>query len=167
MINKKIVKVSILGPKPYSLGGHDYQNHIYSHIKTQIREVLNQFHRNDKIVIGLTGLSLGLEQEFANICKQQGITYNVYLSHDNPTKSWEDLPNVIMQYHNMLQTSNTSIDVSNGSYSPKKCLQRQLRILKDSDCVIYVSGFLPIKNDKIQAMLNTKQTIIIPFNINV
>jgi len=164
--DKKIVKISILGPKPYSLGGHDASGELRSKIQKSISFILDGLEKEDKVVLGLTGLSLGLEQDFAQICKDKGISYNVYLSHDSVDAQWEHLPsNICEKYNELLENAHSSIVLDDGGYSPKKIVHRQLRILKDSDIVIYVSGFLPQKNERIKDSLVEKGSALITIDL--
>ena len=165
MINKKVIKISVYGPKPYSMGGHNLSSESCP-IRNAIQDIVDDLQDQDKILIGLTGLSLGLEQDFAYICLQNKIPYNVYLSHDTQERSWADLPEELLKkYQDLLDEAENHTIINTGAFSPKKALNRQLRVMKDSDYIIYVSGFLPIKNDKLLALLCEKDTKIIPIPI--
>jgi kynureninase len=158
IIDKKLVKVGIIGPRSYSLGGHDPSGDIRLGLSYQINNIFKKLSDDDKIILGLTGLSLGVEQDFARLCFENNIQYNVYLSHDNQEKQWRDLPcHILEEYDKLINNSKSCINISDGNYSPKKHIQKQIKILKESDIIIWISGTFPFKNEKIQTLLNDKK----------
>jgi kynureninase len=161
-IDKKLIKIGIIGPRSYSLGGHDPSGLIRLRLYNQIETIFRKLNNDDKIIIGLTGLSLGVEQDFARLCKDNNVEYNVYLSHENQEKQWKDLPvHILEQYDELVESSRCCINIADGNYSPKKHIQKQIKIMKDSDVLIVISGSLPIKNEKIQSMLDEKKNYTI------
>lgn len=163
----KVIKISLFGPKPYSMGGHDLTKD-QAQIINKINKIITSLQSNDNVIVGLTSLSLGIDQVFAQLCLEKDIPYNVYAAHDNLEKLWTDLPETFgTQFQYLYDNANNIINVNAGPYSPKKVFQNQLKVLKDSDYVIYVSGFIPIKHETIQATLNNKQVFVIPYKIHV
>lgn len=161
-MDKKIVKVSVLTGKPYFCGGFDTESadgRLCVVIRA-IQNILEDFSKQDKIVIGLTGLALGIDQEFAQICLSKGLVYQVYLAYDGMDKNWKNLPDTTAKrYQDLLDRSENTIVMAEGAFSPKKILQQKIKIVRESDVIIRVDSKLPNKNQTIRSLLKTKTVI--------
>jgi len=138
--NTTIIKVGIISPRTYSLGGHDVASKERVHMKEQIVRILKSLIRPEHILIGLTGLSIGVETDFAEICLEQKMDYITYLAFSDITSRWRKLPESYqIQYSNLLNKSLNNILLAEGLYSPRKIFRQQLRIAHDADVLILVN----------------------------
>ncbi len=129
-------KIGIIGAKPIGLGGHDIHNPIRAAVYQNIISILKQYH--DQSIIGLTGLGLGVEQDFARACLDIGIEYNVYLPYDNQEDYWDKLDSVIQEYHRLKDAALNVKQINVGGFSTKKILTKTQRIIHDADIIIIV-----------------------------
>lgn len=131
--------VGIIGPKPHSLGGHDIEdNRLRREIFYKIKDVLTHVAKEHHVVVGLTGLNLGVEQDFAHCCLGAKIDYEIYLPYLEQEELWQNLPNVYNQYIQLLASGLTYTTLNIGSYSPKKNSQKNQKIVKDADLILYI-----------------------------
>jgi len=133
-----IIKVGIIGPKPFGLGGYD--NNTYRlKIKTSIQNLFKSLMK-EYTVVGITGLGLGIEQDFVQLCIDNSIEYVVYLPYNEQEKYWSHLsPDVIKNYTYYLDQALNIIQLDDGKFSPKKILHKKKKILNESDYIICVS----------------------------
>lgn len=140
----KTIKIGILGPKPYpSLDGHDKSNPIRLSKINNIKRILSDIISKDQnnAYLGLTGLSLGIEQDFAHICIDLNIDYHVYLSHENITSQWGSLPvEITKDYQYLLDHALEVKNIGKTTYTPKKIINRKMKIYYDSDILIHVKS---------------------------
>ena len=147
-MSDKIIKFSLLCHRPYSLDGYDKTSYVYKRVIEAIETILHGLEKDDKIVVGLTKLGLGLDQDFAKICLERDISYHVYLPYRNQESLWVNIPDFDLEnYQSIIDHSSKCIQVHEGNYSPKKILQTQSRIIKDSDYILYVNGFWPTQSE--------------------
>ena len=133
-----IIKIGILGPKPFGMMGHDSDNSYRMLIKGKIDKILQDFI-NEYTVVGMTGLNLGVEQDFAEVCISNNIEYITYLSYEDQEKYWINLSNELTKvYQYYLDKSLNVISLDDGKFSPKKVLLKTKKIINESDCIIYV-----------------------------
>lgn len=132
-----IVKIGIIGPKPFGLGGYDnntYRLKIKDSINNIFKDLMKEF-----TLVGITGLGLGIEQDFVQLCINNSIEYTVYLPYNEQEKYWSHLsPDLIKSYSYYLDNALNIIQLDNGKYSPKKIISKRKKILNESDYVIYV-----------------------------
>lgn len=140
----KTIKIGILGPKPYpSLDGHDKSNPIRLSKINNIKRILSDIISKDQnnAYLGLTGLSLGIEQDFAHICIDLNIDYHVYLPYDNMQESWGNLPiEITKDYEYLLSHALEIKNIGKSTYTPKKAITKKLQIYYDADILIYVKS---------------------------
>jgi uncharacterized phage-like protein YoqJ len=152
-----MIKIGILGPRSFSIGGHDSNNPIRMFIKNKIRQILNSYNKQNKDVCGLTGLDIGVEQDFAEICLDLNIPYYHYVAYTNI--DWSNIPNANEKYQHLSSNSHDKSIIGIGNYSPKKIKHKKRKIIDDSDIVILISSkLLPFKQSK------NKKFIIININ---
>jgi uncharacterized phage-like protein YoqJ len=135
----KITKIGVVGPRPYFVGGHDPDNDTRKYIRESISTILEKLLNNKRIVIGLTGLNIGAEQDFAIACKKMDVDYHCYLPYEEQELRWKYLPNTAIElYLSLLKTASYIEIVSEGKYSPKKNLTKLQKIIQESDELIYI-----------------------------
>lgn len=134
----EVIKIGVIGPKPCFVGGHDINDDIRLQIKKWIIQQLKK--HKDNTVVGLSGLSLGVEQDFVQACIGCNIDFSGYLSHENQQDQWVDMPVVEQGYKDLLDKSLGYIIISNGQFSPRKHIKKLEKICKDSDIILYINN---------------------------
>lgn len=138
--NINTTKISILGPKSWSIGGHDIDHPIRQIIRQKIDKFLDTLITDNKVIIGLTGLSLGVEQDFAIALIAKNIDYKVYLPYLDQENYWENLPKCVHEkYAELLKKAINVVNLFDGHYSPKKNVNKKHKIIKESDIIIFVT----------------------------
>ncbi len=131
-------KIGIIGPRSFITGGHCSSADIRVKLRDKMCQIINSVDSVYQIV-GLTGLGIGCEQDFALVCERMDIPYSSYLPYENIEKKWITLPHEIENNFTYLLNNATGVlYVSNGPYSPKKIEKKNEKIIEDSDLVIYV-----------------------------
>jgi hypothetical protein len=157
-MSDKIVKFSVLCHRPYSLDGYDKTGIIYNRIIDCIDNILYDLEKDDKIIIGLTKLGLGIDQTFAKMCFKRNIAYYVYLPYKCQESLWINIPDFnLSDYQSAIENSSKCIQVYDGNYSPKKIIQTQAKIIKDSDYILHIHGFWPIQNEYAKLLSTDKK----------
>lgn len=161
----KMLRIGILGPRPYFIGGHDEKDLDRTKIKKIIDRILQDYLNQGFKLFGLTGLDLGVEQDFAQSCIDNNVLYQVILSHEKPQDKWANLTeDIVKKYNFLIRKSKKVITVNKGPYSPKKNQDKNSFISNESDIVIIViNSELKNKNQKDLEYLQklAKQIIIV------
>lgn len=134
-----------MGGRPASIGGHDPTNPIRSNINLQIYKILQEQIKKHELILGLTGLTIGVEQDFAEICLNLKIDFNVYLAYEQMSKKWGNLPHIKEKYDYLLSKALNTIVLNKTTYSPVKNYNKNLILIREADLVIYVNN--PIKKN--------------------
>jgi hypothetical protein len=100
-----VFKVGIIGPRPFSYGDHDTNCGIRTFTKNVIKKILKKHQRNYGTVIGITGLGLGAEQDFAEACTELNIGYSGFLAYPNLEATLRKLPGQQEKYKNLKDNS--------------------------------------------------------------
>lgn len=147
LMEKSIIKIGIIGPRSNSLGGHDKDNKTRTFVKKQICNIFSEYNKSgDKVILGITGLGLGVEQDFAEMCIEYKNDYVVYLPFEDQESLWIDLPSDITDnYKFLLKHAFKTQILSEGSYSPKKIATKHSKVIRESDLIIIVNDNV-IKN---------------------
>lgn len=134
-----VVKVGIIGPKPCFIGGHDLDNEIRSYIYKQLDTILLSYLEQKMVVIGITGLELGIAQDFAHVCIDRNISYIAYLPYESQESQWKGLSSDITEsYQKLLKSADKIVKVSEGGFSPRKIIRKNHKIICDVDHLILV-----------------------------
>ncbi len=160
---REVLRVGVLGPRPSNLDGHDPQNAKRVFIRNEICKILSEYQKRYKAIVGLTGLALGVEQDFAQVCIDCRIDYVTYLPYAEQENGWEKLgTNVLTHYQSLLNKSHQVLSVAEGKYSPKKIIAKKQKIIKDSDVMIFVDCglFNPINYEPMYYAEKLNKTII-------
>jgi hypothetical protein len=154
-----VLKVGVVGLRPYFIGGHDPDNDIRKHIKYSMYTYLEKL--KDCTVLGLTGLGIGIEQDFAVVCSSLAIDYYAYLPFAEQESRWKYLPtNTIPNYLKLLNKAIGHECVSEGNYSPHKNILKTLKVISSSDHIIWVHNKrLTNLTEVNNAILNSNKTI--------
>lgn len=162
----KITKIGIVGPRPYFIGGHDPDNDIRTFIRLSITEILDKLVLN-KTLLGLTGLNIGVEQDFASVCYNMGVDYCVYLPYNEQEDRWKYLPpETTIEYNFLLSKALKQEIISEGSYSPHKNLLKIYRIIADADEIIWIRNKkVTMINSEIDKLINLSQKVVHAINV--
>lgn len=136
----KVNYIGIWGPKACSTGGHNSQDDLRVAIYQRMLAILSEYL--DEPTVGLTALSAGVEQDFARACTSVGIDYNVYLPFSDQENRWSKIPAVSEEYRILLEGALNVRQLAEGSFSPKKILAKDRKIIADSNILIVVRGSL-------------------------
>lgn len=134
-----VYKLGVINTKPVFIGGHDLNNPIRIKLRKQIKKIIDTLLLDkDRAIIGITGLSLGLEQDFAISCVENNIDYIAYIVNENEEELWKDLPvSIREQYKNLYSKAHEIISIgSKNTYSPKENLLKMEKIIRDCDGII-------------------------------
>ena len=131
--------IGIIGPRTFIAGGHDKACEFRVKLRYKITQIICNIKEPYQLV-GLTGLGLGVEQDFAAACNNLDIPYSSYLPYENMERKWIGLPSDIQNNFTTLLNNATGIlYVSNGPYSPKKIEKKNQKVIDDSDLVIFIN----------------------------
>ena len=125
----------ITGHRPSKLGGYCNDNPIAKKVKSDIKNIL--INANDSVSItGITGMAIGADQYFAEVCFELDIPYIAYVPFPNQEKMW---PNPVKsKYYDLLSQSLDIVQVSDGNFTPKKMQLRNIAMSNDADMAIAV-----------------------------
>jgi len=155
-----VVKIGVIGPKPYSIGGHDSEDGLRLYLCDKIKKVLLQY-KDTASVLGLTGLAIGIESDFASQCDKLDIDYNVYLPYEDMTSQWEKLPGITEEFNKLLKNALNVQVLSDGGFSPRKIWQKNNLIINQCHVLIYVRNNLRIECSSLQLAQKLNKKVII------
>lgn len=158
---REYTKIGIIGPKPVLIGGHDYNNPTRIIVRNKITNLIENLKKQEIKILGFTGLSLGVEQDFAISCYENNIEYIAILPFEKQESGWKEIPYVQKIYQELLERSNHSTLLEKGGYSPKKIINKYKKIIEISDMVICVETKDSRTPEQIQNLLKNKTTVII------
>ncbi len=132
-------KVGIIGSKPFVLGSQDFTADCRVNIRHGLDKIFTEVIGCQDIVIsGITGLNIGIEQDFALSCLDNRINYIVYLPFADQKKLWINYPNTFQnKYDNLLEQADHVNTINKGDFSPRKILLQNKKLISDSDIIIY------------------------------
>ena len=154
-MKNKIVKIGIIGPRCFSLGGHDVNNLNRVQLRKDIGCIIMHEQKKGNTVLGLTGLDIGTEQDFASVCCERNIDYYHYIAYSNVDYIWDDIEYAKRTYDALSERALSTIVLNDGDYSPKKINAKNKRIISDADILIYVSN--PMLTDESNAIKIAKE----------
>lgn len=132
-------KVGIIGAKPFTLGSQDFEAPCRIDIRKALDTIFTEVIGSQDIVVsGITGLNIGIEQDFALSCLENRINYIVYLPFADQKKLWIDYPNTFQnKYEDLLDKADHVNTINKGDFSPRKILLQNKKLISDSDIIIY------------------------------
>lgn len=125
----------ITGHRPNKLGGYAIDNPKAIYIKKEIKSILNNLNEIVPIT-GVTGMAIGSDQYFAQVCIDLEIPYLSYIPFEGQENAWSTP--VKEKYHQLLASSLDIVEVSNGNYTPKKMKLRNIAMANSADIAIAV-----------------------------
>lgn len=133
-----VIRVTVIGSRPYTIGGHDSENPKRVRINSQISKILAGLQKKDTVVLGITDLTLGVAFDFVESCEVHGIEYEVYLSSNDQEQRWRTLPGVHTKFKEKLKNAIEVEEPSEDKYSPRKQILNRKKMVKDADIIIYL-----------------------------
>lgn len=131
-------KIGILGPKCFTLDGHDIHNPVRTSLRLKLSRILQEEKSKHHDLVGLTGLNIGTEQDFAIACKELSIPYISIIAFDKMESMWEDIEINKQIFKELKESSEYIISLNDPGYSPKKINHKNKQIIEMSNILIYV-----------------------------
>lgn len=124
--------VAVTGHRPPKIGGYSHDNPVRTWIRTALRESLRLL----KAQRGITGMALGVDQDFAEVCIELGLPFTAAIPCDGQESRW---PADSQEFYRKLITSAAEVvTVSPGPYAPQKMLTRNKWMVDQCDALIAV-----------------------------
>ena len=120
-----MLKVCVTGHRPQKIGGYDETHPTRVWVKDAIREVVGKLKPN----YAYTGLALGVDQDFANVCIEEGIPFEAVLPFQGQESKWPEASKFI--YWRLIKKARLRRFVCDPGYAAWK-LQRRNEDLVDS-----------------------------------
>lgn len=137
----EVVKIGIIGARPITVEGHNSTDSVRKVIMSKIDNIIQNLQSKYKVLCGITGLGLGIEQDFAKCCVYNNIDYVCYLPYPDQEMYWKFLPDALIEeYHKLLDSSLETFVLSDGHYSPRKIQIKNRKIIGESDYVIIIEN---------------------------
>lgn len=158
-------KIGIISPRTYSTGSHDPNSDLRTGLGKKIEEILLALKKERKFIVGVSSLTLGLEQDFCDLCLKNEIDYMCFIAHEKQEEQWRKLPNYIYEkYIDLIKSSLSITQVGDGVYSPRKVFRKHNRLINYCDAIILIDSPM-IKYDPLAKMLKKKRVFRIPWNV--
>ena len=105
------MKVAVTGHRPNKLGGYEL-----TPLRLKISQKIYSILEKLKVDVAYTGMALGIDQDFARVCKMLNIPYIACVPCDDQDRMWplgsKDL------YSHLLSSASEIIVVTPGRYKP-------------------------------------------------
>lgn len=141
-----IRKLGIIAPRTFTTGGFDISDNVRIRIRKFSERIVTGILASglsqdpNFTLVGITGLGLGPEQDFADICRDHNVDYSGYLSFENQNERWNKLPvDITNKYFEYLEKAVGIHQTAEGQYSPRKTLRHNNKVVEDSDFVIIIN----------------------------
>jgi uncharacterized phage-like protein YoqJ len=112
------VIVAVTGHRPPKIGGWNPENPLRRWVRAQIEEVLLDL----KPERAITGMALGVDQEFADVCIDLNIPYVAAVPFEGQEQVWPDKAQRL--YHQLLGQADEIVYVSSPGYAGWKMKAR-------------------------------------------
>lgn len=150
--------LGIIGPRVFSTGGYDPDDPLRCSLRNQIDAVINDLQKTHPFIIGLTGLHNGPEKDFFYICQNRKIECHVILPFQKLEEQYKKLPTHLFPWQADMMAEVLSVKyVSDGVYSPRKMLRKNIRIIQESNAVIMIHSIMT-NYSLLEKALKKKQT---------
>lgn len=135
-------KVGIIGPRTYALDGHDIDNKMRTLLRAKLSKILSDEKRKHQDLIGVTGLGIGTEQDFAISCNNLGISYIAIIAFDDMESIWNDVTQNQQLFNELKEKAEYSVSLNDEGYAPKKIKHKNKQIIEMSNLLIFVRSKL-------------------------
>ena len=124
--------ISCTGHRPNKIGGYKLPNPTYIHICQQLDKILREL-KPEKCI---SGMALGVDMWFANICVKLGIPFIAAVPFEGQEKMWPQQSQSI--YNKLLSKASERVVVCDGGYSAFKMQVRNEWMCNKADALIAV-----------------------------
>lgn len=124
--------IAITGHRPPKLGGYKLPNPTYNKVYQAIEKLLLEL-KPEKC---LSGMALGADQYFANICIGLSIPFVAIVPFEGQENAWPEQSQ--KTYQALLNKATEKVIVCEGSYAPAKMQIRNEYLCDHSDLLIAV-----------------------------
>lgn len=148
MVSQTKIKIGVFGPKPFFSSGHDY-NRNRERVITAIEKKIKNLQKENFQVIGLTGIDIGVEEDFMEFCMKNKVPYYCYCTYELDPKMWTKLPGKYEKMQELIEKSDRKVLVGTGKYSPKKTLEKIKKIVSEADIIFIATHQFCLKKSMI------------------
>ena len=112
------MNLAVTGHRPDKIGGYSLQ----SLLRKKVRKAISDKIKEIKPDYGLTGMALGVDQDFADICIQLGIPFVAIIPFKGQELAW---PSASQEHYNfLLSKAHDKLIVTPGGYQAWKMHKR-------------------------------------------
>jgi uncharacterized phage-like protein YoqJ len=133
-MSKQTIRIAATGHRPNRLGGYCADNPVRLFIRKELKKILECYKERYDRVIGIHGLALGFDTDFANTCLELKIPYEAYAPFKDQDSKW--FAQSQEEYRFLVNNADKFIIVSEGSYSPAKMHERNKVMVDKCDLLI-------------------------------
>jgi uncharacterized phage-like protein YoqJ len=135
--------IAVTGHRPPKIGGYTPTAPKRLWIRDQLRSTLHQIQQELPRrfqVRGITGMALGVDQDFALICQDLGIPYDAYIpgSQGEQTSKWSWNKHALQLYANLIAGAQNTINVPNISNYIQTLQARNEAMVNAADLLLAV-----------------------------
>lgn len=112
--------VGVTGHRPDKLGGYEDENPLRSWVRAQIRRHLRLL----RPLYGISGMALGVDQDFAEACVELSIPFIAAVPFKGQELAWRSHPMTRRKYRALLAKAYEVVIVSEGVYENWKMQAR-------------------------------------------
>jgi uncharacterized phage-like protein YoqJ len=126
----------VTGHRPNKLGGYDPNNEIRTYTTAEMKRILLTTQQTYPEIVGISGMAIGIDQDFANLCVSLDIPFIAYVPFEGQECKWP--PQGQKEYRELIEKAQEVKVISTGHYSPRKMQKRNEAMADDSDFAIAV-----------------------------
>ena len=137
MTAESIWTVGITGHRPAKVGGYALDNPMIIRIKELMNHELVRLRANTPngaSIVGLSGMALGIDQLFSEVCNDLHIRWIAYVPCVGQESRWP-LP-AQARYRNLLHTARDTVWTSGKRGFTPECMHRRNRVLVDDSTIL-------------------------------
>lgn len=120
-----MVKVCVTGHRPQKLGGFDVSNPTRTWVRNALSEVLDTVKPN----YAYSGMALGVDQDFADLCVEKGIPFEAVIPFPEQPSNWNNESQT--RYYELLKKAKGQQVVCSSGYAAWK-MQRRNEAMVDA-----------------------------------
>jgi uncharacterized phage-like protein YoqJ len=126
------MKLAVTGHRPTKIGGYDPNNPI----RVAIREWLEHQVQLLKPSTGISGMALGVDQDFAKVCIAKAIPLIAAIPFVGQENAWPDSSRRV--YYDILKKAKETVVVCQGGYAASKMQKRNEWMVDNCDVLLAV-----------------------------
>lgn len=125
-------KVAVTGHRPNKLGGYDWNSPKRVWVREKLKDKIIQI----KPEVAISGMALGVDQEYAFLCHQMGIPFIAAIPFEGQEKAWPKSSQDFYTY--LLGVAKEVVIVSKGGYAAYKMQVRNEWMVDNCQTLIAV-----------------------------